>query len=105
MDEQKLTGIIHRALVSRGHQRIADLREALSLAVEMSGAETRDVPATNGLSTLANPWGLVVTGNATASANLITIASLRDMLKDDGIRDNPRALAGVVRMIRELKAQ
>jgi hypothetical protein len=36
--EQQITGIIHRALVSRGHQRIADLRKALSLAVEMSGA-------------------------------------------------------------------
>jgi hypothetical protein len=101
MDEQKLNGIIRRALVSRGHQRIADLREALELAVESSGAETRDMPATNALSTLANPWGLVVTGRVTTPADLI--ASLRDMLNDDGIKGNAKALASIVRAIRQLQ--
>ena len=98
---EKLNGIIRRALVSRGHQRIADLREAVGLAVSSSGAETRDMPATNNLT--ANPWGLIVTGKATSAGNLASIASLRDMLNDDGIKGNGRAVAAIVKAIRQLQ--
>ena len=107
MDEQKLTGIISRALVSRGSQRIADLREALALAVESHGAKTVDMSnapqATNSLT--ANPWGLIVTGKATSAGNLASIASLRDMLNDDGIKGNGRGVAAIVKAIRQLQLQ
>ena len=99
---EKLNGIIRRALVSRGHQRIADLREALSLAVSSSGAETRDMPATNSIPSIPNPWGMLVTGKATDKAT--TIASLRDMLNDDGIKGNAKALASIVHSIRQLSS-
>ena|ERR1035441_6501262 len=104
MDEQKLNGIIRRALVSRGSQRIADLREALALAVESSGAKTRDTPATNALSITANPWGLIVTGKATGFTDkAASIANLRDMMNDDGIKGNGRAVAAIVKAIRQLQ--
>ena len=101
MDEQKLTGLINRALVSRGHQRIADLREALRLAIESSGTPTRDVAATNNLSITANPWGMVVTGKVADKA--ATIANLRAMLHDEGIKGNGRAVAAIVKAIRQLQ--
>jgi hypothetical protein len=101
-NEQNITGVINRALVSRGSQRIADLREALALAVESHGAKTVDMSsapqATNSLT--ANKWGLIVEGKATA--NLASIANLRAMLNDDGIKGNAKALASIVRAIRQL---
>jgi hypothetical protein len=46
---------------------------------------------------------MVVTGKATASANLASIANLRAMLNDDGIKGNGKALASIVRAIRQLQ--
>lgn len=75
----------------------------LRVAISSFGAETRDTSATNNLSITANPWGMVVTGKATASANLASIANLRAMLNDDGIKGNGKALASIVRAIRQLQ--
>jgi hypothetical protein len=43
--EAELTGIIRRALASRGKRRVGDLREALSLAVELSGQGSDRAPS------------------------------------------------------------
>jgi hypothetical protein len=87
--EANLTGIIRRALASRGQRRVADLREALALAVELSGQGHPDKP---GYYTDANRKQPV--------NNLDTIESLRGMLADPGIRDNGKAQAAIVRAIR-----
>ena len=86
MDDSKLTSLIRRALVSRSHQRIADLREALRLAIESSGAETNTQPNAD-----PNP------------GTLNQIAGLRAMLNDEGVKGNGPAVSRICRWLKELR--
>lgn len=86
MDESKLTSLIRRALVSRGRQQVDDLREALRLSIESSGAETKSQP------------------NAAPEPGVLNqIEGLRAMLNDPGVKGNGKAVARICKWIKELR--
>jgi len=85
MDIQKCIGILHRIKATPKGSRGALFSE-LSQAID----ETNGAPA-------VSPKALE------HQATNQTVVDLRNMLGDDGIRDNPRALASLARTLRQLR--
>jgi hypothetical protein len=79
--EAKLKGALTRAMISKGSRRVADIEEALEQARALAGPSNR-----RGL-----------------ESRMELIDNLRNLLKDDGVRNSPRALAKLARELRNLR--
>ena len=87
MNTAKLIGICHRIRITKPDKRGPLLRELEAAIDEVDEGA---------------PGYLTGTERPQPVNGLSTVENLRAMLNDEGVRDNPRTLAGVVRMIREL---
>ena len=83
MNEQTLTGVLHRALVSRGARRVQDISEALTIAQQLAGTPSKRT--------------------LTASNDLNAVEQLRDVLTWPEVKDNPLAVAHVARALNKLR--
>jgi hypothetical protein len=88
MNEATLKSLLHRAMISSGQQRVADLTEALVLAKQLAGTSHPRTPP---------PSPYVARNDLTAAE------SLRDALTWPEVKDNPLAVARVARVLRGLR--
>ena len=81
MDGPTFKSLLHRALISGDQRRVQDITKALALARSLAGPSNR---------------------RALEARNEL-IDCLRGMLKDEGIRNSPLALAKLARHSRTLR--
>jgi hypothetical protein len=98
MNEATLKSLLHRAMISSGQQRVADLTEALALARELAGtSHLRKAP----------PSPYVARNDLSAAdvarGDLNTVENLRGMLDWPEVKASPRAVARLARALRLLR--
>jgi hypothetical protein len=92
--ESELISLLRRSIVAKGKQRIADIEEALSIAMQLAGtSHSHKAPAS---AYRAAP-------SRQATNELTSAESLREILTWPEVKSNPAVVARLFRRLRELR--